>query len=157
MKTVRPNVLDVCLHKAGFKSTNNPEMVAGLFKEFRTYETQEGNEYNEKTCAVMHKNIPLELDMSSKGSIYLWDGSGGETAEQSLFFVELMDSTIEMVKPDYTSGSNYAYTETIREAGETISECVTRIGKKVKRVVHIVWDYKEWNELERARSVTIYS
>lgn len=156
MKAMIPNILDVCLHKAGFRNENNPAMIAGLFNEFHTYGTQEFGEYCQFTLAVQKRTL-IELIRSERSSVYLWDGSAGSTADRSLFFVEFSDSTIELVAPDYESGSNYAYSETIREAGETISECIARMNKKVKRVVHIIWDYSEWNELERFRSVFIYS
>lgn len=156
MKTLRPNILDVCLHKAGFKNKSNPAMIAGLFNEFHAYGTQEFGEYCQFTLEVQKRTL-TEVIPSERSSIYLWNGSAGETADRSLFFVEFTDSTIELVAPDYESGSNYACVETIREAGETISECITRINKKVKRVVHIVWNYSDWNALERFRSVFIYS
>lgn len=156
MKARKANVIDTCLHMAGFKSKSNPGTIAGLFDEFRNYETQEFGEHVSFTIDVQKRTL-ADLPVVFKSSIYQWNGSGGQTDEKTLYFVEFTDSTIEMVKPDYTSGSNYAYQETVREDGETINDCIRRVGSRsIKRVIHIIWDYSEWNELDRFRSVTIY-
>lgn len=150
----KANILDRALYRVGF--AQGIENVSDVFNKFSVYVTQDGDEYNEKRCKVAHKSLAKLNINSTTGSIYLWNGSCGETADQSLYICEFTDSTIEMVKPDYTSGSNYAYSETVREDGETISECINRMQKEVKRIIHIIWNYSEWNTVERERAITIY-
>ena len=156
-KIVKANVLDTCLHMAGYRNNNNPAQIAGLFEDFAEYESQQFGEYVDFRVHVQKKSL-AELNLQDTPNSITHNGSAGESFRHDLYFVEFSDSTIEKVKPSLKAGSNYAYTDTICEDGETISWCLHRINKPVKRVISIQWDYSGWDgqDTERCREVTIY-
>jgi hypothetical protein len=110
-----------------------------------------GFDYNpaKVSLEVVDLNDEKELDklLSETGRTYEWTGSAGDTFREETAGVLFDFGKVEGDR-EYHSGSNYAYTEEVKEDGRPLIETLTEIDdfkpEQIKCLYYIDRDYYSW-------------